>query len=264
MKQRKFNGESMESSNKNEKTNFILLHGSWHAGWCWYKIVPRLEKAGHRVFAPDLPAHGKDWRFFRGRITAGAMVKKVTDILDSLEEPATIIVHSRNGIIASLAAEARPEKIDRIVYLASFMLRDGERVAEYFFGDRYSLLQGNVIVDRLKITDMIKQSVYKDALYADCSPDDVALANALLSPEPSLPALTRLRLTDKNYGSVDRYYIELTQDRAVSLNLQRRLVKQSPVKKVYSIDASHSVYFSRPDDLSAIILNIHKTQNDKA
>lgn len=250
----------MKNSNKNGKTNFILLHGSWHAGWCWYKIVPRLEKDGHRVFAPDLPAHGKDWKFFRGRITLGAMVKRVTDILDSLEEPATIVVHSRSGIIASLAAEARPKKVDHIVYLASFMLRDGERVAEYFFGDTDSLLQGNVTVNRLKITDMIERKVYKDALYADCSPDDVALAYALLSPEPSLPALTRLKLTERNYGSVDRYYIELTQDRAVSLNLQRKLIKRSPVKKVYSIDASHSAYFSRPDELTAILLDIQNLQ----
>ncbi len=30
-------------------SNFILVHGSWHGAWCWYKIVPRLRALGHSV-----------------------------------------------------------------------------------------------------------------------------------------------------------------------------------------------------------------------
>ena len=39
---------------------FVLVHGAWHGAWCWYKVVPRLEQAGHRVIAPDLPSLGSD------------------------------------------------------------------------------------------------------------------------------------------------------------------------------------------------------------
>jgi len=41
-------------------STYLLIHGSWHGGWCWYKVLPRLEKAGHRVVAPDLPSLGTD------------------------------------------------------------------------------------------------------------------------------------------------------------------------------------------------------------
>jgi pimeloyl-ACP methyl ester carboxylesterase len=234
----------------------ILLHGSWHGAWCWHKVTPRLEAAGHRVLVPDLPAHGKSWRTFRGMVTLRSMVRVVTDLLDGCDEPATIVVHSRSGIVASRAAELRPHKVARLVYLASFMLRGGERVAEYFFGDHDSLLQGNVAIDRLRAVDMIDARIQDEALYADCSPEDRALARALLTPEPSLPALTRLKLSEARYGAIDRYYIELTQDRAVSLKLQRELYARSPCKRVYSIDASHSAYFSKPDELSGVILEI--------
>ncbi len=239
---------------------YILIHGSWHGAWCWYKIKPRLEKSGHKVFVPDLPAHGTDWRLFRGRVTLAKMVKSITNIIDALEEKVIIVVHSRNGIVASSVAELRPQKVEKLIYLASFMLRNGERAVDYFINDKHSLLLGNVVVNRLQITDMIKSHIYREALYADCTDDDVALAYALLTPEPSLPALKRLKLTEKNYGSVPRYYIELLQDKAVSLNLQRKLLEQTPCKKVLSIDASHSAYFSKPDELTETILNASRDQ----
>jgi len=25
---------------------FVLVHGAWHGGWCWQKVIPFLEAAG--------------------------------------------------------------------------------------------------------------------------------------------------------------------------------------------------------------------------
>src|SRR4051812_2786005 len=61
---------------------FVLVHGSWHGAWCWYKVTAALEAAGHRVIVPDLPAHGRDWRVARGRITLAAMTRSIVRILD--------------------------------------------------------------------------------------------------------------------------------------------------------------------------------------
>ena len=43
-------------------STYVLIHGAWHGSWCWYKIVPRLERAGHSVLAPDLPSLGSSQR----------------------------------------------------------------------------------------------------------------------------------------------------------------------------------------------------------
>jgi pimeloyl-ACP methyl ester carboxylesterase len=43
-------------------STYVLIHGSWHGAWCWHKIIPRLEAAGHKVIAPDMPRHGRDLR----------------------------------------------------------------------------------------------------------------------------------------------------------------------------------------------------------
>ncbi|MFD6442146.1 alpha/beta fold hydrolase [Peribacillus sp. NPDC060186] len=39
---------------------YVLVHGAWHGGWCWDRIIPLLQDAGNRVLTLDLPGHGKD------------------------------------------------------------------------------------------------------------------------------------------------------------------------------------------------------------
>ena len=66
-------------------STYVLIHGSRHAAWCWYKITARLKAAGHRVIVPDLPAHGRDWTP-PGQITMQDFVATITDILDAEDE----------------------------------------------------------------------------------------------------------------------------------------------------------------------------------
>jgi pimeloyl-ACP methyl ester carboxylesterase len=236
--------------------NIVLLHGSWHGAWCWHKVIPHLQSAGHTVHVPDLPAHGRHWRFARGRTTLKTMAGHVCQLLDTLDAPALLVAHSRGGIVASTVAEMRPQQVHGLAYLAAYMLRNGERVADFFKLDKESLVRLNIRISKTSLTDQLDEAAYQPALYADCSEADVALARSLLTAEPSLPALTRLKLSDARYGSVRRHYIELTQDRAVSLSLQRRMIEASPCATVSSIDASHSAYFSCPEKLASMVHGI--------
>ena len=104
---------------------------------------------------------------------------------------------------------------------------------------------------------MLKREIYREALYADCSEDDIALAYALLTPEargPESPTETPLRTTRENFGRIPKIYIELTQDRAVTWAGQKRMYEATPCERVLTIEASHSAYFSQPDQLTKQIL----------
>ncbi|MFY1599596.1 alpha/beta fold hydrolase, partial [Micromonospora sp. WMMD737] len=37
---------------------FVLVHGGFHAAWCWEKTVAELRALGHEAVAVDLPGHG--------------------------------------------------------------------------------------------------------------------------------------------------------------------------------------------------------------
>jgi pimeloyl-ACP methyl ester carboxylesterase len=184
------------------------------------------------------------------------MAACVCRLLDSLDSPALLVAHSRGGIVASTVAELRPRKLDGIAFLAAYMLRNGERVADFLRRDKDSLVVPNLRISKATLTDSLAEEAFRPALYADCADADVELARSLLTPEPSLPALTRLRLSERNYGSVRRHYIELTDDKAISLSLQRKMIAASPCASISSIDSSHSAYFSQPAQLAAAIHSI--------
>ena len=93
----------------------------------------------------------------------------------------------------------------------------------------------------------------REALYHDCGPEIVDLAHALLEAEPHWPGFTPLELTLERYGRVPRLYIECLEDRAVTLALQRRMVRESPGTHVRALQSSHSPFFSRPLELTALL-----------
>jgi len=109
---------------------YVLIHGSWHGGWCWDKLASLLIRQGHSVIAPDLPGHGKD-RTPIFKITLQSYVDLVCELLDSQTAPVCLVGHSRGGIVISQAAELRPKKIQKLVYLAAFMLRNGETMIQW-------------------------------------------------------------------------------------------------------------------------------------
>jgi pimeloyl-ACP methyl ester carboxylesterase len=140
-------------------STYVLIHGSWHAAWCWYKIIPRLQSASHKVIAPDMPAHGRDWRS-PGPITMQDYVDTITKVLDEQDEPVVLVAHSRAGLQATLAAEARPKKIHTLVYLAGILLPNGVRLTDW--PDPDSVLWPNVDFNEQEGWDMIRPEIYRN------------------------------------------------------------------------------------------------------
>ncbi len=40
-------------------STFVLVHGAWHGGWCWKKVVPLLRNVGADVYTPTLTGMGE-------------------------------------------------------------------------------------------------------------------------------------------------------------------------------------------------------------
>lgn len=140
------------------------------------------------------------------------------------------------------------------MYLAAFLAPNGETVIPLAICDVDSLILRNLDIDSDGGFDMLRQAAFREALYADCSDEDVALATLLLAPEPSGPTNTPLVTTDERYGRIPRVYIELKQDRAVTPALQRRMIEAMPCRETVALDASHSAYFSKPDELTEALI----------
>src|SRR5437868_4914713 len=98
---------------------FVLVHGMSHGGWAWDLLARRLERAGHRVVAPDLPGHGRR-AHERRRASLATYARAVADAtIQAGFSRATIVGHSMGGAVLPGAAELIPARIARLVFLAA-------------------------------------------------------------------------------------------------------------------------------------------------
>jgi pimeloyl-ACP methyl ester carboxylesterase len=231
----------------------VLIHGAWHGGWCWHKVVARLRHAGQRAVAPDLPSLGRD-RTPVAHVSLQSWTESVCRALDAEVEPVILVGHSRAGAVISQAAEARPEKVRVLVYLAGYLLADGESVSGTAKEDSQSLVGPNMQISQDRVSWGLRDAAVRDALYGECADEDVVLAQSLLAPEAVAPLTTPIRVSAQNFARVPRVYIECLRDRAVSLSEQRRMVSATPCRQVISMDTDHSPFFSAPDELTAHLL----------
>jgi pimeloyl-ACP methyl ester carboxylesterase len=231
-------------------STFLLVHGAWHGAWCWHKLMSRLEKMGHTVVAPDLPALGRD-RTPVNRVSLALWREHLCRILDSVPEDVILVGHSRGGIVISEVAEHRPRRIRTLVYLTAFLARNGECLFDLAGSDETSLVPPNMVMSEDKSSSILREDALREAFYGECSDDDVALARLCVQPEPTVPLATPVQITDANYGSVPRVYIECLRDKAIPIALQRRMQAAMPCRQVFAIDTDHSPFLSRPDEVAA-------------
>jgi pimeloyl-ACP methyl ester carboxylesterase len=233
---------------------FILIHGSWHSAWNWHKVIPLLEKAGHRAIAMDLPGMGRDKTPIQ-EVKMKTTVEKICQLIDSQPGKVILVGHSKNGIMISQAAEYRPHKIEKLVYLAAYLIPNGKTQREYSIQDTAGVLKPYVTMHEALHAHTLQPEIYKEGLYADCPYEITELAKILLSHEPVESGITPLQLTEENFGSVPRVYIECTEDKAVTPFIQRKMYTETPCEKVYSLPTSHSPFFSRPKELVDILVH---------
>jgi hypothetical protein len=143
-----------------------------------------------------------------------------------------------------------------LVYLAAYLLADGESVSQTALKDERSLVPPNMLLAPDRKSSTLRDTVVRDALYGECPEEDVILAQSLLMPEAVAPLTTPIRTSAANYGRVPRIYIECRRDRAVSLSEQRRMVSAIACQQVISLDTDHSPFFSSPDELTAHLLSL--------
>jgi hypothetical protein len=100
--------------------------------------------------------------------------------------------------------------------------------------------------------------------FGECSEKDAAEAKEKLGPQPLLPDITPVRITDDRFGRVPRVYIETLKDRALPIDVQREMYTTIPCRQVITMDSDHSPFLSQPEVLASHLKNIgkHITQGE--
>ena len=165
--------------------------------------------------------------------------------------------HSMGGMAISAAAELRPEKVAGLVYLSGFLPKSGQSLLSLEESNPHSSVPPALVPDKEGITGSLKPEMIRNLFYHDCSDEDFDFAVAHFHDQALAPLATPVILSEENFGSVPRYYIELLADRAIHIEMQRQMIAASPCKAVFSIDSSHSPFYSKTDELVETLLKIN-------
>lgn len=229
-------------------TTYVLVHGAWHGAWCWNEVAPGLKAAGHNVITPELPGSGADLTP-ANEVTLEAYANKLVEVLDQQDEKVVMLGHSMGGLAITAAAELRPEKVGALVYLSGFLPQSGQSLLSLEESNPHSSVPPALIPSEDGVTGTLKAELVRDLFYHDCSDEDVEYAVAHHHAQALAPLATPVEITDENFGSVARYYIWLTEDRAIHPEMQRQMFEASPCKAVFEIASSHSPFYSKKEEL---------------
>jgi pimeloyl-ACP methyl ester carboxylesterase len=125
-------------------SNFVLVHGAMHGGWCWRDVRTRLRTAGHTVFTPTLTGQGDRREQLTPEVGVATHVDDLAALLwfEDLHD-VHLVLHSYAGILAGPVAEHSGDRLASITYLAGFLTRPGECLLDVEpaeTGDRYRAL----------------------------------------------------------------------------------------------------------------------------
>ncbi|GAB3160151.1 alpha/beta fold hydrolase [Amycolatopsis stemonae] len=220
-------------------STFLLVHGAWHAGRCWDRVVPLLESAGHRVLAPSLTGYGETAHLLSPEVGLGTHVDDVVRLLEG-EHDVVLVGHSYAGLVISGAADRVPERIARLVFLDAMVPEDGETAADVIPMTKQLV---DAAVDGWRVPPM--------GLFGVTDPDDVAWLRSMLSDQPVRCLTEPVRLTNPAAKAIPRTHIHCVGGPPSGI-ARRPVPAGEPVRE---LPTGHDCMITMPAELTELLLD---------
>ncbi|GMH14763.1 hypothetical protein Nepgr_016604 [Nepenthes gracilis] len=252
-----------------QKKHIILIHGACLGAWCWHKLKPLLERAGHRVTAVDLAASGVNMKTIHELQTLRDYTEPLLQLMETVppEEKVVVVGHSLGGLSLALAMEKFPQRIEAAIFLSAFMPdtvhqpsyvleQFSSEMAEGYWLDTQFACHGK---PEESFTTMFFGPKFLSLIYDPAPAEDFELAMLLRRPSSFfLHDLSKAKkFSADRYGLVKRVYVVCEADKAIPVNFQRWMINNGGVKQVKVLKGSgHMPMVSMPEKLCDCLVDI--------
>ena len=233
----------------------VLVHGAWHGGWAFERVLPLLRGSGLEATAVDLPGHGEDSGSPGDLHTDAASVRAE---LDRANDRIVLLGHSYGGAVITEAGDH--PAVAHLVYLCAFALDAhescGNAVAEEAAAARVchegrpdvgaGLRQGP------NGTTTLDPTVAATCMYNDCDAATVAWATARLGPQPMV-ALTQVP-SSVAWRNKPSTYVVCSDDLVIHPDVQRLLARRCSTTVEWR--TGHSPFLSRPELVASLLAEL--------
>jgi pimeloyl-ACP methyl ester carboxylesterase len=245
-------------------SHYVLVHGAWEESGMWDRVAPILRKAGHAVTAVDLPGHGAN-RKPDSVVTTQSYLQALVDIIGKQDHPIILAAHSMSGALISQVAEEIPEKIERLVYVTAFLLKNGGSVYAAMESDgangafpeiRYS--------DDQAFATLPEPALRRIGLHDVDDAEIRRILPMMAEWQASEPFLTQVEVSAERFGTVPKTYVRTSIDRMVSPALQEAMIANWEVDSVYELESGHFPTSSVPVELADALLRAAAVETPKS
>jgi len=229
---------------------FVLVHGSWHGGWCWRRVADLLEHRGHKVFTPTLTGLGERAHLMSAQITLDTHITDIVNVIkwENLED-IVLVGHSYAGFVVSGVAERALPAISSIVFLDAFLPENGERVVD-------------LAPPELRATSLAaaaKNEVGRPVPPAkafNVNEKDQAWVDSKLTPQPTFVSLAPIVLTGARDKIAKRTYIRAQSYPSPRFDGYFDKLKSNPAWRTYGVPSGHDVMVDMPERLADILVEV--------
>jgi pimeloyl-ACP methyl ester carboxylesterase len=221
-------------------TNIVLVHGGWADGSGWYKQIPILEKAGHKVIAVQLPLH-----------SLADDVETVKRAISHIGRPVTLVGHSYGGAVITNAAYNNPN-VTGLVYIAAFAPDEGQSLSTFVnpanFPKELFMPDSDAFI-------YLNPKIFRENFAQDVDP-----------AEANIMAITQKPFHQSNFVApsgppawkqLPTWYQISESDHMIPPDVQHSFAEKMNATTL-SLNASHASYVSYPTEIADFILNATK------
>ena len=145
--------------------NFVLVPGAWLGGWAWSRVVPFLEKEGHRTYPITLTGEGDRVHLASKDVGMETAVEDVMNFIKYNELDDFVLVgHSFAGKVVAAVADRAPKKVKSLLYVDAFRPDRVRTPQGAFDASEWNLPPGSL---GIPLTTGILDSIGKDVVGPD-------------------------------------------------------------------------------------------------
>lgn len=229
---------------------FVLVHGTWHGGWCWRRVVDALQSKGHKVYAPTLTGLADRSHLLTKDVNLTTHVNDVVNLVKWEDLKDIVLVgHSSAGFVITQAAEQIGPQVASIVYLDGFVPQPGDSLISLANpGPRKSL------EDAVARGDLAAQPIPAAAFKVN--EKDRPWVDAKCTPHPLASVVEKVTAAGARETIARKTYIRSGFDSPVFDQTLAKL-KAAPDWKTYEVTSSgHDVMIDKPERLVEILLEV--------
>lgn len=245
----------MNAPTPTDKPAFVLVHGSWHGGWCWSRVLPLLRAAGHETHAPTLTGVGERAHLLSKDICVDTHVKDVIGLIEAEELRHVVLVgHSYAGnvitVVADRLQQSRPGLLQRLVYLDGCIPDPGDSWS--------SSHPPELIAKRVEESKASGGLTFPppDASIFGLEGADRDWVNRRQTPQPFRVYQDPLHFDAARVAGLPRTFIDCTNPPLATINASRLRVRREPGWQVIEMDCGHDPMVNRPRELAEILLKL--------